>query len=126
MLLINFYRWYLRYLNNRAWKIEKALDENEEKLMLLDYEIKKAYDSFYNYENSSLFAFYWKNLKYYIFSNYLKWKLDCLRECLFKIDDKFDRAYKSINQVWVDILWYRKDDVEEEEDNVRDEANEEN
>lgn len=126
MLLINFYRWYLRYLNNRAWGIEKALDEIEEKLMLLDCEIKKAYDSFYNYENSSLFAFYWKNLKYYIFSNYLEWKLDCLRECLFKIDDKFDRAYKSINQVWVDILWYRKDDDVEEEDNVRDEANEEN
>lgn len=126
MLLINFYRWYLRYLNNRAWRIEKALAEIEGKLKLLDCEIKKAYDSFYNnYENSSLFAFYWKNLKYYIFSNYLEWKLDCLRECLFKIDDKFNRAYKSINQVWLDVLWHIKDD-DVEEGNVGDEANEEN
>lgn len=125
MFLINFYRWYLRYLNNRAWGIEKALAEIEGKLELLDCEIKKAYDSFYNnYENSSLFAFYWKNIKYYIFSNYLEWKLDCLRECLFKIDDKFDRAYKSINQVWIDVLWHRKDD-DVEEDNMGDEANEE-
>lgn len=124
MLLINFYSWYLRYLNNRAWEIEKALAEIEGKLKLLDCEIKKAYYSFFDCKNSSLFAFYWKNLKYYIFSNYLEWKLDCLQKCLFKIDDKFNRAYKSLNQVWIDVLWYRKeDDVEEEK--VGDGANEE-
>lgn len=125
MLLINFYSWYLRYLNNKAWEIEKALAENEKKLMLLDYELKKAYYSFFDCKNSSLFAFYWKNLKYYTFSNYLRWKLACLRECLFKIDDKFNRAYNNINQVWINILWYRKDAGVEGE-NVGDEANEEN